>query len=242
MLGGREPKVVNGPELADPYYGVSESKLRQLFREAREYEDRGDRSGLHVIIMDELDSMAQRRYSRGNDHGGDRMVNQLLTLMEGIKTHDNVLVFGLTNRRDVIDSALLRPGRFGMHVEALLPNKQGRQKILDIHTAGMRKGGYLGADVDLGKVADLTVAYSGAELAGICRSAISHALSRNLDLRIGKQDGEAVSPGGEGPGPRPLAEPDIRVTWDDFSRALHEVKPLTKEARGATSGTSAARA
>ena len=218
MLGGREPKVVNGPEVLSKYVGQSEENVRNLFAEARkEYSERGDDSGLHVIIMDELDALCRQRGRSNSDGGvGDGVVNQLLTYIDGVESLNNVLLIGMTNRRDLLDDALMRPGRFEVHVEIGLPDLQGRRQIVGIHTAGMRRGGHLDPDVDVNKVASLTENYSGAEIEGVCRAAASYAFDRNIKI----SSGHAVIKG-SGPGP----DGSLRVTWADFSRGLEEVRP-----------------
>lgn len=114
-LNARRPKVVNGPEILDKYVGEAERNIRALFADAeKEWERRGEDSALHVIIFDEIDAIAKKRGSLVGDGSGtrDSCVNQLLSKMDGVGEMTNVLVVGLTNRRDLIDPALLRPGRF----------------------------------------------------------------------------------------------------------------------------------
>jgi len=113
MLNGKEPKVVNGPEILNKYVGQSEENIRNLFKEAEaEYRERGDDSELHIIIFDEIDAICKHR---GNVRDGtgvhDTVVNQLLSKIDGVNALNNILVIGMTNRKDMIDEALLRPGR-----------------------------------------------------------------------------------------------------------------------------------
>lgn len=132
-LNARPPKIVNGPELMNKYLGESERNIRALFEDARiEWEERGAESALHVIVFDELDAVARAR--GGGDGAGERaadaVVNQLLTLLDGVRGASNVLVVGLTNRLDLIDPALLRPGRLEVHVLIRAPDEAGRGEIL----------------------------------------------------------------------------------------------------------------
>lgn len=112
----------------------------------------------------------------------DSIVNQLLSKIDGVEALNNVLIIGMTNRKDLIDPALLRPGRLEVHVEIGLPNQEGRVQILKIHTNTMRQNGYLADDVDLVKLADRTKNFTGAELEGLVKSASSFALEREVDI------------------------------------------------------------
>lgn len=113
MLNAKDPKIVNGPEILDKYVGQSEANIRLLFAEAEEEEKRlGPNSGLHIIIFDEIDAICKSRGTVGGGTGvHDTVVNQLLSKIDGVEQLNNILVIGMTNRRDMIDEALLRPGR-----------------------------------------------------------------------------------------------------------------------------------
>lgn len=141
MLNAREPKVINGPEVLNKYVGQSEENIRKLFADAeKEYKEKGDESGLHIIIFDELDAVCKQRGSgsAGGTGVGDSVVNQLLSKLDGVDQLNNILLIGMTNRKDLIDDALLRPGRLEVHVEISLPDEAGRQQIIGIHTAKAR--------------------------------------------------------------------------------------------------------
>jgi vesicle-fusing ATPase len=132
------PKIVNGPEILNKMVGGGEENIRNLFAEAkREQTLRGNRSQLHVVIFDEMDAIAKQRSSTGTLN--DSIINQLLTEMDGVNPLNNVLVIGMTNRKELIDVALLRPGRFEVLVEIGLPDLEGRQQILSIHTHEMKQ-------------------------------------------------------------------------------------------------------
>jgi len=180
MLNAREPKIVNGPEILDKYVGESEANIRKLFQEAEDDEKKlGVNSGLHIIIFDEIDAICKTRGSvAGNTGVNDTVVNQLLSKIDGVDQLNNILVIGMTNRKDMIDEALLRPGRLEVQVEIGLPKESGRVEILNIHTRTMRANRKLAEDVDLAELAQLTKNFSGAEIEGLVRAAQSCALNR----------------------------------------------------------------
>lgn len=180
MLNAREPKIVNGPEILDKYVGESEAKVRQLFGEAEEEERRmGPNSGLHIIIFDEIDAICKARGSQAGSTGvNDTVVNQLLSKIDGVNQLNNILIIGMTNRRDMIDEALLRPGRLEVSIEIGLPKEKGRVQILNIHTRKMKSNGKLANDFDVHEFAALTKNFSGAEIEGLVRAAQSCALNR----------------------------------------------------------------
>ena len=184
MLKARPPKIVNGPEILNKYVGASEENIRALFKEAEdEYALSGDDSELHIIIMDEIDAICKARGSTGGGTGvSDNIVNQLLSKLDGAKTINNILVIGMTNRLDMIDSAILRPGRLEVHIEIGLPNEEGRLQILQIHTNKMNENGYLDSNVSLPTLAAELKNYTGAEIAGICRTAAAYTLKKGINL------------------------------------------------------------
>lgn len=214
MLNAREPKVINGPEVLNKYVGQSEENIRKLFADAeKEYKEKGDESGLHIIIFDELDAVCKQRGSGagGGTGVGDSVVNQLLSKLDGVEQLNNILLIGMTNRMDMIDDALLRPGRLEVHMEISLPDESGRVQILKIHTAKMRESGNLDRDVDLEEIAHITKNFSGAEISGLVRSATSFALNRHV--KVGTVAGVADD------------VDKITVNRDDFEHAFDDVKP-----------------
>jgi len=215
MLGAREPQIVNGPEILDKFVGEAEKNVRALFRPAEvEYDQVGDASALHVIVLDELDAIARRRGSVSGDSTGvrDSVVNQLLSKMDGVKEANNILVIGLTNRPELLDPALTRPGRLEVQLRVELPDIKGRRDILRIHTRHMKKEGGLDLiaqaaleDIDTEDgIPAKSEYFTGAELAGLVRSAASFAIARVVDENY---DG------------------DMMVGLDDFKQALSEVRP-----------------
>lgn len=177
--------LVNGPELKIKWVGESEENLRKVFAKAKEeWEEKGEKSDIHVFIFDEIDGLFPRR--RNSDSGSkveEGLVNQMLTLIDGVDSPQNILVFGLTNRIDIIDDALLRKGRLGVHIEIGLPDELGRRQILEIHTKAMREHGLLEVTPDyLDKLAKRTENWSGSELAALARTAANHSIKDNFDV------------------------------------------------------------
>ncbi|KAM4623945.1 vesicle-fusing ATPase-like isoform 1-T1 [Polymixia lowei] len=186
MLNAREPKIVNGPEILNKYVGESEANIRKLFADAEEEQKRlGANSGLHIIIFDEIDAICKQRGSMAGSTGvHDTVVNQLLSKIDGVEQLNNILVIGMTNRPDLIDEALLRPGRLEVKMEIGLPDEKGRVQILNIHTAKMRQFNLLAGDVDVKELAVETKNYSGAELEGLVRAAQSTAMNRHIKASV----------------------------------------------------------
>ncbi|RKP27921.1 P-loop containing nucleoside triphosphate hydrolase protein [Syncephalis pseudoplumigaleata] len=213
MLNAQEPKIVNGPEILNKFVGQSEENIRNLFKDAEaEYKEKGEESSLHIIIFDELDAICRQRGGRSDGTGvGDSVVNQLLSKMDGVDQLNNILIIGMTNRLDMIDEALLRPGRLEVHMEISLPDEDGRYQILTIHTARMRDNNIIAEDVDFHELAALTKNYSGAEINGVVKSAASFAFNRHVKV-----------------GTLASVTPDVdsmRIQREDFMAALDEVKP-----------------
>lgn len=179
ILNCEEPKVVNGPSLLSSYIGKSEENVRALFSDAIV-----DKVGkkLHLIILDEFDSLGRKRGTSGPDAGvADKIVNQFLSMIDGPESLNNILLIGMTNRLDMIDEALLRPGRFEVQIEIGLPDEKGRIDILKIHTNKMNKAGYLGLDVNLSDIAAITKNFTGAELESVVKNAVSYCISKEIE-------------------------------------------------------------
>ncbi|KAJ3572253.1 hypothetical protein NPX13_g5111 [Xylaria arbuscula] len=214
MLKAREPKVINGPEVLNKFVGQSEENIRKLFADAEaEYKEKGEESGLHIIIFDELDAVCKQRGSGagGGTGVGDSVVNQLLSKLDGVDQLNNILLIGMTNRKDMIDDALLRPGRLEVHLEISLPDEAGRLEIIKIHTSKMRENGLLNPDVNLEELAALTKNFSGAEINGLVKAAASFAFSRHTEvgqMAAVKQD-----------------VANMKIGHSDFANALTEVRP-----------------
>ena len=192
---------VRGPEIIGQYYGQSEERLREIFKEAAE-------NTPSIVFLDEIDSIAPNR----NDVYGEverRVVAQLLTLMDGLDDRGNVIVIGATNREDSIDPALRRPGRFDREIEIGIPGRKSRADILSVHLRDMP----LTPDVTPEKLASLTQGFVGADLAALCREAAMNCLSSRMnELDLDK----AV--------PAEILE-SMKVSMDDFTAALGDVEP-----------------
>ncbi|CAG8598288.1 35733_t:CDS:10 [Gigaspora margarita] len=213
MLNAREPKIVSGPEILNKYVGQSEENVRKLFADAeKEYKEKGDDSDLHIIIFDEIDAICKQRGGRSDSTGvGDSVVNQLLSKMDGVEQLNNILIIGMTNRLDLIDEALLRPGRLEVHMEIGLPDEHGRLQILKIHTTKMKDHDLMDSDVDLDELASLTKNFSGAEITGLVKSASSFAFNRHV--KVGTVAGVASD------------LDNMKINREDFLCALDEVHP-----------------
>jgi transitional endoplasmic reticulum ATPase len=160
---------VKGPELLSKWVGESEKGVREIFRRARQ-------ASPCIIFFDEIDSIAPIRGMESIHAGTERMVSQLLTEMDGIQDLHGVVVLAATNRVDMVDMALLRPGRFDKIVFVPKPDTKTRQIILEIYT----KGKPMNQDVDLKKIAEITEGFSGADISAVANTAISLVLHEYL--------------------------------------------------------------
>ncbi len=192
---------IKGPELLNKFVGESEKGVREVFSKARE-------NAPTIVFFDEIDSIATERGSGSTDSGvGERVVSQLLTELDGLETLEDVVVIATTNRPDLIDSALLRPGRLDRHVHVPVPDEEARRAILDVHTEHKP----LADDVDLDALARRTNGYVGADLEALCREA-SMAASREFINSVTREEiDESVG--------------NVRVTMAHFEQALDEVVP-----------------
>ena len=214
VLNAREPKIVNGPEILNKYVGGLGEKVRELFAEAeKEQLEMGNHSMMHIVILDEMDAVCKVRGSGKSDSGvSDSVVNQLLSKIDGVDSLNNILLIGMTNRKDMIDDALLRPGRLEVHVEIGLPDSKGRLQILGIHMRIMKESGRIDPELidRLGDISKKAKNYSGAEIELLVKAATSYALTRCVDLNdLSKA----------------LDEKNLIVQFDDFERALGDVAP-----------------
>ncbi|HJU13467.1 MAG TPA: CDC48 family AAA ATPase [Candidatus Nitrosotalea sp.] len=187
---------IKGPELISKWVGESEKGVREIFRKARQ-------AAPCIIFLDEVDSLAPRRESGSSDsHVTERIVSQLLTEIDGLEELHNVLIIGATNRVDLIDDALLRPGRFDRILEVPLPDAKGRQHVFEIHT---RKKP-LADKIDFAKLVELTNGFSGAEIEGVCNRAAMMAVRRYIDSGT-----KSVK--------------SIKITQEDFENAIKKIRP-----------------
>jgi transitional endoplasmic reticulum ATPase len=163
---------IAGPDILNKSFGESEKNLRGIFEEARECQP-------SIIFIDEIDAIAQSRLAGDSAKWYATVVNQLLSLMDGIKEFGNVTVMASTNRPDLLDAALLRPGRFDYKLEVRRPNLHGCKTILEIATREMP----LFSDVDLFTLAEAVMGYSAAEITFVAKEAAMSALRRNVDIK-----------------------------------------------------------
>jgi len=193
---------IAGPEIMSKFYGESEERLRQIFKEAEE-------RAPSIILIDELDAIAPKR-AEVTGEVERRVVAQLLSLMDGLKGRGQVVVIGATNRPEAVDPALRRPGRFDREIVIKIPGRGGRREILQIHTRGMP----LVDDVKLEEFAEITHGFSGADIAALCREAAMKALRRylpKLDLEKQVIPAEMLK--------------QLKVEKQDFYGAFKEVQP-----------------
>ena len=194
--------TINGPEIMGSAYGESERRLREVFEEAA-------KASPSIVFIDEIDSIAPKRSGTPGE-AEKRLVAQLLTLMDGLGSHTNIVVIAATNRPDAIDEALRRPGRFDREIVIGVPDESGRREVLGIHTRGMP----LAEGVDLDELARTTHGFVGADLAALSREAAMDAVRRimpQLDL-----EAQTIPP-------QVLEE--LTVTREDFLNALKRVQP-----------------
>ncbi|XP_067931363.1 vesicle-fusing ATPase 2-like isoform X2 [Watersipora subatra] len=222
MLKARKPKIVNGPQILGQHVGESEANIRKLFADAEEEQARcGNMSSLHMIILDEIDAICKVRGSvTGSSAVHDTVVNQLLSKIDGVEEINNILVIGMTNRKDMIDDALLRPGRLEVHMEIGLPDEDGRVQILTIHTSLMNNNGKLHDDVNLSELAAQTKNFSGAELAGLVRAATATAMNRYIKV-FGCSENEI----------EPLMAYGVLNWGEPVSKVLHDGALLLSQAK-----------
>ncbi|PKN73876.1 MAG: hypothetical protein CVU50_01450 [Candidatus Cloacimonetes bacterium HGW-Cloacimonetes-3] len=193
---------VSGPDILDKQFGQSEHNLRDIFEEARKYQP-------SVIFIDEIDSIAQTRYSGESGKWYSTLVNQLLALMDGISDFGNVTVLASTNRPDLLDAALLRPGRFDYKLEIRKPSLPGCKRVLEIATRGMP----IAEDVDLFAFAESVSGYSAAEITFLVKEAAMVRLRKALEAKDVSMDSDD--------------EQDysfLQIDMSDFQSALHMLK------------------
>ncbi len=195
--------LLNGPEIMSKFYGESEKKIRDIFEEA-------EKTAPAIIFIDEIDAIAPKR-EEVTGEVERRVVSQILTMMDGLKSRGKVIVIGATNRVNALDPALRRPGRFDREIELGVPDKNGRLAILKIHTRGMP----LTKNVKLEEIASVTHGFVGADLEALSKEAAMSVLRKLLPQM--KLDGEEQIP--------PEILEKLIVKHDDFIDALRIVRP-----------------
>ena len=196
---------IKGPELLNKYVGESEKGVREVFEKARS-------NAPTVVFFDEIDSIATERGTRTGDSGvGERVVSQLLTELDGLEALEDVVVIATTNRPDLIDNALLRPGRLDRHVHVPVPDEDARKRIFEVHTRGKP----LADDVDLEWLAAQTDGFVGADIEALAREASMAATREFVNSVDPEEMGDSVG--------------NVRITQDHFETALEEVQPSVTE-------------
>ncbi len=193
---------IGGPEIMSKFHGESEERLREVFREA-------EQNAPSIIFIDEIDSIAPKREEVSGDVE-KRVVSQLLTLMDGLKSRGKLVVIGATNRPNALDPALRRPGRFDREIEIGIPDDRGRLEILQIHTRGMP----LTEDVNIESIAKVTHGFVGADLEALSKEAAMRSLRRilpEINMEQSKIPAETLN--------------KIKVTNNDFQEALRDIQP-----------------
>ena len=205
---------IKGPEVFSKWVGESEKAIREIFRKAR-------MAAPSVVFLDEIDSITPRRGMGMSDSGvSERVISQLLTEMDGIVTLQDIVIIAATNRPDMVDSAVLRPGRFDRLIYVPEPDDKGRLQILKIYTKGMP----ISKDVDLNQLTIMTKYYGGADIESLCREAAMHALRRDVNSQevTMKDFLDALKEMG------PSVTPDMEKWYKSFMQQVRQVqKPAT---------------
>jgi transitional endoplasmic reticulum ATPase len=186
--------AIKGPELLSKWVGESEKGVREVFRKARQ-------AAPCIIFFDEIDALVPRRGGGDSSHVSENVVSQILTEIDGLEELHNVLIIGATNRLDIVDSALLRPGRFDRIIEVPKPDTKGRKHIFEIHT----KKKPLASGVSLDRLVELTDGFTGAEIAAVCSRAAISALKRHVSGQV-------------------KSHKDIKITQADLVEAINKVR------------------
>ena len=196
---------IKGPELLSKWVGESEKGVREVFRKARQ-------AAPCIVFFDEIDAIAPTRGSHGSDsHVTERVISQLLTELDGLEVLSNVIIIAATNRPDIIDPALLRPGRFDRLLYVPPPDKEARIQILKIHTSKKP----LAEDVKLDTLANQTEGYTGADIAALASAAVMLALREHIEKYKDPKKAES-------------AKNELKVHMKNFEEAMKKIRPLSK--------------
>ena len=198
---------VKGPEIMSKYVGESERAVREIFKKAR-------MAAPCILFLDEIDSLVPTRGSAGGDSQvTERVISQFLTELGGIERLKGVVVIGATNRLDMVDSAISRAGRFDIHLNFPLPDKNTRLRIFKIHT----KEKPLDKDVNLEKLADQTEEYSGADIEAVCRRASMLAIRGYIENKKAKIENQKL---------------ELKISKSNFEEAVSLLKKQENEMKG----------
>jgi transitional endoplasmic reticulum ATPase len=199
---------IKGPEIMSKWVGESEKAVRQIFKKAKQVAP-------SIIFLDEVDSIAPRRGMGGDSNVTERVVNQLLTSMDGVEGLDKVVVMAATNRPDIVDPALLRPGRFDRMILVPMPDTPARLSILKIYARSMPLKG-----VDLEQIAARTDGYVGADLENLCREAAMIALRENKEaIQVDSRHFEAALKT-----VKPSSTKDVMKNYVNFTKSLQKMQ------------------
>ena len=207
---------IKGPEVMSKWVGESEKAVRQIFKKAKQVSP-------SIVFLDEIDAIAPARGSSQDSGSTERIVNQILTSIDGMESLEGVVVIGATNRPDIIDNALLRTGRFDRLVYVGVPDREARKSIFKVHTSGMPLSG-----VDIDWLADSTEGYVGADIEGVCREAGMLALRKDIQTReIRRSDFEAALKA-----VKPSATKETIKYYEAIREALESGKPEKSQRDG----------
>jgi transitional endoplasmic reticulum ATPase len=196
---------IKGPELLSKWVGESEKGVREVFRKARQ-------ASPCIVFFDEIDAIAPTRGAMGSDsHVTERVISQLLTELDGLEVLSNVIIIAATNRPDIIDAALLRPGRFDRLLYVPPPDNEARVQIFKIHTSKKP----LAHDVSIDTLAHQTEGYTGADIAALASAAVMHALRNHIEKY-------------KDPKKADLAKGELKINMKNFEEAMKKIRPLSK--------------
>lgn len=195
---------IKGPELLSKWVGESEKGVREVFRKARQ-------AAPCIVFFDEIDAIAPTRGHGSDSHVTERVISQLLTEMDGLEVLSNVIIIAATNRPDIIDAALLRPGRFDRLLYVPPPDKEARMQILKIHTSKKP----LADDVNMDTLANQTEGYTGADIAALASAAVMLALREHIEKYKDPKKAES-------------AKNELKVHMKNFEEAIKKIRPLSK--------------
>lgn len=195
---------IKGPELLSKWVGESEKGVREVFRKARQ-------AAPCIVFFDEIDAIAPTRGLGSDSHVTERVISQLLTEMDGLEVLSNVIIIAATNRPDIIDAALLRPGRFDRLLYVPPPDKEARMQILKIHTSKKP----LADDVNIDTIANQTEGYTGADIAALASAAVMLALRTHIEKYKDPKKAES-------------AKNELKVHMKNFEEAMNKIRPLSK--------------
>lgn len=210
-------RLMNGPEIFDKWVGSSEKNVRKIFAPAKEaWKKYGEKAPTYIVCIDEIDAMLPYRTSSDHDPVRNKVVNQFIGEMDGLEQFNNLIIIGLTNKLEFLDPAVIRSGRFSVHLEFGLPDSKGRLKIFEIYTRKLKELNRLEEGLDLKKLADQTNEFSGADIEEVCNMASTLSLDRVDRMDLDEITDEILNEHGI-------------VTEKDFIQAIKQVKETKRK-------------